>query len=208
MKGTFLSLAVVALVGLTWAHPRDAVSATDHSFKATDTVPTRRDTIRHTDTTITPRADTASMAMQAQSTTPDVIITTFQAKYPNATNVTWSPYNRVEIPIDWEMTGWPALDTGDYVAEFDLDGQRYYAWYDATGTWIGSSAMLAAHGNLPKPVRDLLVRKYNGYTISKVDQEYDAGGTKYEIKLKKGDKDEVKLHVSDKGQVLKEKKKA
>lgn len=209
MKRNILGLAVVGLAAMLWGSARAIPHHTSDNavvaMAVTDTVPARKDTARRADTTR--RIDTSALAVQAQSGTPDVIVSSFRAKYPNATNVTWSAYDRVQVPIDWEMTGWAALDAGDYVVEFDERGQHYYAWYDASGKWIGSSSMLANHGSLPKAVRDLLVKKYNGYTITKVEQEYDDAGTKYEVKLKKGDDDEVKLHVSEQGAVLKEKKK-
>lgn len=178
-----------------------ALAATTSSYaQTTDTVPARKDTtpIRRTDTSVT---------VQAQSGTPTNIVTSFRTKYPSATNITWSPYDKVTPPIDWEMTGWSALKPGAYVAEFDMDGQHYYAWYDANGTWIGSSSLLANHGDLPKAVRDVLVSKYNGYTIDKVEREYDDKRMVYELRLKKSDNDKVKLHVSEQGVVLKEKKK-
>lgn len=155
----------------------------------------------NTDTTVV----TTTTVHTAQADVPAVITTTFTTRYPNATNVVWSPYDRVTIPIDWEMTGWPVLDAGDYVVEFDQDGQHYYAWYDASGKWIGSSSMLANHGDLPKAVRDLLMTKYSGYTIDKVEREYEEERMVYEIKLKKTDDDKVKLHVSEQGVILKEK---
>lgn len=203
MKATFLSVAIAAFGALLWESTRaTTLNTTDPVILATgsDTVPARKDT--------TPgrRADT-SVTQQTQSGTPTVIVTSFRTRYPNASNATWSPYDRVQIPIDWEMTGWPALDAGDYVVEFDQDGQHYYAWYDASGKWIGSSSLLANHGDLPKAVRDLLVSKYNGYTIQKVEREYEDARMVYEVKLKKTDDDEVKLHVSEQGTVLKEKKK-
>lgn len=188
MKASFLSLLVIALA-----------FAGSSSAQTTDTIPARKDTTR--------RSDTTSITVQAQSGTPTTIVTAFRTKYPNASNITWSPYDKVTPPIDWEMTGWTNLKPGAYVAEFDLDGQHYYAWYDASGTWIGSSSLLANHGDLPKAVRDVLVSKYNGYTIDKIEREYDDKRMVYEVRLKKTDNDKVKLHLSEQGTVLKEKKK-
>lgn len=192
-----LAVALVAFsCGTTTTTTTDTTGTTGTTGTTTATT-TTSDTTRVTTTT----------THTAQGNVPAVITTTFSAKYPNATNVTWSPYDRVTIPIDWEMTGWPALDAGDYVVEFDMDGQHYYAWYDASGRWIGSSSMLANHGDLPQAVRDLLVRQYSGYTIEKVEREWDDNRMVYELKLKKTDDDKVKLHVSEQGAVLKEKKK-
>ena len=171
-------------------------TATGVSAQTNDTIPKTK-----------PATDTAAVATTTDAGAPTVIITSFRTKYPNATNITWSPYDKVTPPIDWEMTGWTALKPGAYVAEFEMDGQKYYAWYDVNGQWVGSSSMLANHGDLPKGVRDLLVSKYKGYNIDKVEREYDDKRMVYEIRLKKSDDDKVKLHVSEEGRVLKEKKK-
>lgn len=204
MKRKILSLLVVAAVAFSCSSTR-TTSTTTTSDNAARMDTATADVTTTTAPTTAPATDTAMQT--AGAGTPTVIITSFQTRYPTATNATWSPYDRVAIPIDWEMTGWTPLKQGDYVVEFDQDGQHYYAWYDASGKWIGSSSMLANHGDLPKAVRDLLVSKYNGYTITKVEREYDDSGTKYELKLKKTDDDEVKLHVSEQGAVLKEKRK-
>lgn len=190
MKVRLLSLVVMVMAAATNSHAQSTT-------KPTDTIPK----------TTKPSTDTSSVTVQAQSGTPTNIVTSFRTKYPDANNVTWSPYDKVTPPIDWEMTGWNALKPGAYVAEFEMDGQKYYAWYDASGTWIGSSSMLANHGDLPKAVRDVLVSKYNGYTIDKVEREYDDKRMVYEVRLKKSDNDKVKLHLSEQGAVLKEKKK-
>ncbi|HEY1114340.1 MAG TPA: PepSY-like domain-containing protein [Chitinophagaceae bacterium] len=194
MKRKLLSILTVGLVAFSCGTTTTSTTGTDTAATAaTGTM----------DTTVV----TTTTVPAAQADVPTVITTTFTTRYPNATNAVWSPYDRVTIPIDWEMTGWSALDAGDYVVEFDQDGQHYYAWFDASGKWIGSSSMLANHGDLPKAVRDLLVTRYNGYTIDKVEREYEEAGMVYEIKLKKTDDDKVKLHVSEQGTVLKEKKK-
>lgn len=211
MKRKILSLLVVAVVAFSCSSTRTSTTTTSDNAARADTATTDASTATTTTVTTTTPATTTPVTdtsmRSGQTGTPTVIITSFQTKYPNAANVTWSPYDRVTIPIDWEMTGWTPLDAGDYVAEFDMNGQKYYAWYDASGRWIGSSSMLANHSDLPKAVRDLLVSKYNGYTIDKVEQEFDDNRMVYEIKLKKTDDDKVKLHVSEQGIVLKEKKK-
>jgi hypothetical protein len=210
MKRKILSLLAVAVVAFSCSSTRTTTTTSDNAARAdtaTADVATTTTTPVTTPTTTTPTTDTSTGTLPTGTGTPTVIITSFQTKYPNAANVTWSPYDKVTVPIDWEMTGWTPLDAGDYVAEFDMNGQKYYAWYDASGKWIGSSSMLANHSDLPKAVRDLLVSKYNGYTIDKVEREFDDNHTVYEIRLKKTDDDKVKLHVSEQGMVLKEKKK-
>src|SRR5436190_2152570 len=61
--------------------------------------------------------------------------TSFSTQYPGATNVVWSTYDaNVALPIDWDLTGWSALDNNDYVVRFNMDNEDYYAWYDTDGT--------------------------------------------------------------------------
>lgn len=200
-----LSMLVLGLLATSCGTTTTTTAGTTDNTVTTDNTGTASvATTTDTGTTVT---TTTTTAHAAHADVPATITTTFSTRYPNATAVTWQTYDKVTIPIDWEMTGWPTLNTGDYVVQFEQDGHPYYAWYDADGTWIGSSALLADHSNLPAPVRDLLVQKYNGYTIEKVEQEWDKEGNKYEIKLKKTDDDKVKLHVTDQGVVLKEKKK-
>jgi uncharacterized membrane protein YkoI len=136
---------------------------------------------------------------------PGNIQTVFVTQYPTAANVTWSAYDVAAVPIDWEMTGWTTLDANDHAVSFDMDGQRYYAWYDSDGTWIGSTYVVNDYAKLPAPVQSLISTKYSGYTIQKVHQEMWKDRMAYEIKLKKNDDDKVKLVVDNQGNILKEK---
>ena len=84
---------------------------------------------------------------QTTSTTvmaPDGVRTTFVTAYPSATNVVWYNYNQDQlfVPIDWELVGWDAVGPDDYVASFDMNGERYYAWYDADGTWVDRKSVV------------------------------------------------------------------
>jgi hypothetical protein len=137
--------------------------------------------------------------------TPNNVQTVFVAQYPNAANVVWSAYDVAVVPIDWEMTGWSALDANDHLVMFDMDGDRYYAWYDSDGTWIGSTYAISDFAKLPSAVQSVLNSKYNGYTIQKVHQESWKDRMAYEIKLKKTDDDKVKLLIDKDGNIIKEK---
>jgi hypothetical protein len=148
---------------------------------------------------------TTTTAHEARTGAPVAITTTFTSQYPTATNVIWAPYEQVAAPIDWEMTGWTTMDAGDYVVQFEMDGQKYVAWYDASGDWIGSAVPVSDHGTLPAAVRDMLSTKYSGYAIDKVQKEFEKSRTLYEIKLKKTDDDKIKLLVDEQGNVIKEK---
>src|SRR5688572_5205420 len=56
---------------------------------------------------------------------PEPVQASFKEKYPTATRVTWNRYEPVST-IDWEWSGWPAMDTTDYVAQFNWDGTDYW----------------------------------------------------------------------------------
>src|SRR5215469_8626954 len=72
-------------------------------------------------------------------TVPASIQTSFSSQYPEASGVTWGSYDAANLPIDWELSGWPTLDQTAYMATFTMDNNRYYAWYDANGNWVGST---------------------------------------------------------------------
>lgn len=149
---------------------------------------------------------TSTSSNQAYST-PNNLQTRFAAQYPNATNVSWSAYDAASVPVDWEMNGWSALDSTDYTVSFDMNGQRYYSWYDADGTWVGSTYSVSDYTQLPEAVNKLIKEKYADYSIQKVQQESWKDRTAYEIKLKKSNDDKIKLLVDANGNVLKEKMK-
>lgn len=155
----------------------------------------------------TPRDTTtiSSTSSNPAYSVPSNVQTIFVAQYPNATNTTWAAYDVAVVPIDWAMTGWTVLDPSDYTATFDMDGQRYYAFYDTEGNWVGSTYIIDDFSKLPAPVQATLSAKYSGYTITKVHQEMWKDHMAYEIKLKKTDDDKIKLIVDDQGNVLKEK---
>lgn len=178
MKEKILSLAALSLVLLSCGSPQPATSTT---------------------------ATTSTTAHAARTTVPSGIQTTFAAQYPNAANVAWSPYEQVTIPIDWELAGWTGVESGDYVARFEMDGQKYYAWYTESGDWIGTVAAVEDPAGLPQAVRDLLRTRYSGYNVVSAHREMEKSRTAYEIKLKKNDDDKIKLLVDENGVVLKEK---
>lgn len=153
----------------------------------------------------TTTSTTSTTAHEAHAIVPAGINTTFMAQYPTATNVVWSPYEQVAIPIDWDLTGWATMDAGDYVARFDMDGQKYYAWYDANGDWIGTAVSFSDPSALPQAVKDVLNTKYSGYNVESIQRETEKNRTAYEIKLKRNDDDKVKLLIDENGAILKEK---
>ena len=109
----------------------------------------------------------------------------FNTQYPSATNIVWSAYDpNVVILNDWDMAGWSVIDVDDYAVQFDMDGEKYYAWYDSNGEWIGSGVVVNDFTKLPDMVRSEINSKYPGYTISSVNKEFHKDRVAYEIVLK------------------------
>lgn len=147
-----------------------------------------------------------------KGTTTGVVVpattqTAFTTQYPTATNVAWTNYDAaVTVPIDWEMAGWTTMDANDFLVRFDMDNEKYYAWYDSDGNWIGSVYVLTDHSKLPAPVNTTITSKYAGYTIANVNREFQKDKMAYEVELKKDDS-KVKLLLDADGNILKEKAK-
>jgi hypothetical protein len=132
--------------------------------------------------------------------------TTFEAKYPQASNVRWYTYKPDMSTIEWDWSGWPTMDTSDYTANFTWEGSEYWAMYDENGNWVGSVTRVTDHASLPAAINTMLQKDYNGYTIVTVDKENDKDRTAYEIQLEKGT-EKMKLLVDENGKVLKKKMK-
>lgn len=129
----------------------------------------------------------------------------FAASYPDATNVVWNSFDVNVVPVDWELTGWTALGADDFAVTFDMGGNRYYAWYDASGNLIGSAYAVNDHSRLPLAVSNLLKDKYSTYTIDGIQREMWGSQTAYEIKLKGNDDTKIKLLIDTNGNIIKEK---
>jgi hypothetical protein len=159
-----------------------------------------------TSSTPTTATSTSSNAAYSGVKVPAGVQTSFTTQYPNATNVTWSTYDVTVVPIDWEMTGWPTLDSSAYMVRYTMDNNNYYGWYDTNGNWVGSTYVISDYKSLPAPVNSMLNSQYPGYTISSVQRESWKDHKAYEIKMQNGD-NKVKLVVDDNGNILKQKTK-
>jgi hypothetical protein len=87
-----------------------------------------------------------------------------------------------------------------------MDGEKYYAWYDNTGEWIGSAYAVNNFTALPEMVKTEINAKYPGYTISSVNKEFHKERVAYEVVLTNGDQKQIVL-MDLNGVVLKSKMK-
>lgn len=137
---------------------------------------------------------------------PDGTQRAFITQYPSSSNVVWSRYDpSVVVVNDWDLAGWQVLDANDYAVRFNMDGEDYYAWYDSDGNWVGTAYVINDYSRLPVLVNNMLVRDYNGYTISSAHREYYKDRNAYEIVMKRSDGSKTILLVDADGNVLKSK---
>ncbi|MBC7946575.1 MAG: PepSY-like domain-containing protein [Chitinophagaceae bacterium] len=160
------------------------------------------------DTTLAGTTNSTSTETQTTKRTvvvPEATRTSFAAKYPQAADVSWSyHYDTDNMPIDWELAGWPTLDTSYYVATFDQGSDDYWVWYDDNGDWFATVTEVSDHASLPAAVNKTVKSQFAGYTIVSIDKENDKNRTAYEIQMENGE-DKMKALIAENGQVLKKK---
>jgi hypothetical protein len=136
---------------------------------------------------------------------PAGIQTSFSTQYPGAGNVVWSTYDaNVVLPIDWELTGWSALDNDDYLVRFNLDNEDYYAWYDSDGNWVGTAYVMKDYKSMPAAINTTLNTQFPGYTITSVNREFQKDRVAYEVLLSNGNS-KAKVLVDSNGNIIKSK---
>ena len=165
-----------------------------------DNATTADDVNKDTTTVVKTETDVNTTTVEVPAATR----TSFESKYPGASNVRWSHYNSDVDRSTLDASDWRYnLDTSDYEVMFNWNGDDYYAWYD-DGSWIRASSPVKDHAKLPAAVNETIRKEYAGYEIVEVDKEHDKDRTTYEIDLKKGD-DKMKVHVDENGKVVKAK---
>ena len=131
----------------------------------------------------------------------------FSDQYPAATSIVWDNYNpNVVVLNDWELSEFPVMDVSDYVVSFDMDGEKYYAWYESDGTWIGTAYLVTDYTKLPSAVNATLNTQFPAYKITNVNREFKKDRIAYEIVLKNDDTKVVVL-VDNDGNIIKQKSK-
>ena len=147
-------------------------------------------------------------ATDTNSVAPASVRASFSTQYPEATNVVWANYDAtMAVPLEWDLTGWPMLESDDYVVQFNLDNENYYAWYDSDGNWIGSAYVVRDHSTLPTSITNTINAQFPGYTITEVTREFENGRMAYEVELKSSTQ-KVEVLMDSNGNILKQKTKA
>lgn len=175
---------------------------------STEKTQTETDSLNAT-TTTDPNYDTTTGVNNNNTgtisvTVPEPIQAKFREKYPDVRDVSWSRYAAYD-GFDWDWTGWPIMDTADFLARFNYNGADYWAWYDSdNANWVGSVSKISDYKSLPAAVNNVINTNYAGYTIDEVDLENDKKRTAYEIDLSKG-ADRLRILVDENGNIMKKK---
>ncbi|MES1215986.1 MAG: PepSY-like domain-containing protein, partial [Bacteroidota bacterium] len=86
------------------------------------------------------------------------------------------------------------------------DGEKYFAWYDQDGTWIGTAYVVNDFSKLPAYVNASITKQYPGFTITNVNREIHNDRTVYEVVLKSST-NKIVLLMDTEGTILKYKSK-
>jgi hypothetical protein len=147
-----------------------------------------------------------STSSNAAYDAPVSIKAVFNSQYPKAYHASWSAYD-VNSPtiLDWELADWPQLQAGDYIVRFSLDTFNYYAWYNTDGGWIGSAYVINSPNALPDAVNNTVKAQFGAYSFDGAVREFWQDKEAYEIKLKNGEANKIKLLIDANGNILKQK---
>ncbi len=154
--------------------------------------------------TVNQMSETTPPSSTTTIVVPDPVKVSFEKKYPNVSNVTWTRYYEPINTFDWELAEWPAMDTSDFMVTYKSDNNDYWTWYDDENNWIGTVSAVTDFAGLPAAVNKTIESEFPGYTILSVDKENDKNRTAYEIELSKGE-DKMKALIEENGTVLKKK---
>jgi hypothetical protein len=137
---------------------------------------------------------------------PTNIRSTFDQKYPQASGVRWNYYNpSTPSDVDWTWTGWPKVDTNDYVVNYNWNNGDYMSWYDDRGNWVGTVNTISDYSTLPAPINKTISSQYKDYTISSVKRENDKNRTAYEIMLNNTNGQTGRILIDENGKIMKKK---
>lgn len=117
-----------------------------------------------------------------QKKIPNSVITTFNNKFKNATNVNWDRENENE----WE-------------AEFKLAGKKYSANFNNEGEWLETEYNIDKP-EIPSQVLSAL-NTFEGYTLKEAEISETNKGKNYEFLLKNKD-DKMEVVVAATGEII------
>lgn len=172
-------------------------------FSCNDDADTAADSTKNDSASSTIAADNTGTPGTESGTieVPTTTRTTFETKYPNATNVQWRRYRRAEGETpqasDWNYK----LDTSDYEVSFRFNDMDYMAWYD-DGNWLRSSQRVSDVASLPGKINEVIKKEFPGFQIVEVDKEEYGDGHQYEVELK-SDTANWKIHITPNGHITK-----
>lgn len=107
----------------------------------------------------------------AQNNIPSAVITAFNQKFPNASNIKWDKENAHE-----------------YEAGFTWNGTKQSANYSDLGEWLETESLID-FSKLPMKVQDTFKAKHKDSKIKAVAKiETSKNITKYEVEFKHGKK--------------------
>jgi hypothetical protein len=118
---------------------------------------------------------------------PVVVKNAFAAKFPTATNVKWG-----------------AAKDRKYEADFQLNNHDVSAFYTPAGVLIKTDTEIK-QAELPKSIKDYLLKNFAGYKIDEIDKLEAKGKTSYQMKAT-NDKFEYDLLFDGNGKILKKEK--
>lgn len=111
----------------------------------------------------------AYMTSFAQSKTSNAVMTMFNQKFPNASNVKWDKENAHE-----------------YEASFVWKGEKHSANFNDNGEWLETESPITFN-QLPEKVRTAFNASHKGTIIKGVAKiETSKGQNQYEVEIKQG----------------------
>lgn len=118
--------------------------------------------------------------------TPQLVVTSFNEKFPDANSVEWEKENENE----WE-------------AEFKLNNINYSANFLNDGTWKETEHEIEVQ-SLPESVQSTLKNDFSRYKIEETEITETPDYTAYEVEIEKGGST-MEVVIDSEGKVLKKK---
>lgn len=118
---------------------------------------------------------------------PQNVKSAFEKKFTNASSVKW----------DQEKTG-------EWEAEFKMNGKEYSANFDEQGKWLETEYEIK-ETQIPAAVKNTISKDFAGYKLKESEISETAKGKAYEFELVK-DKEKVEVAIAEDGKIIKQEK--